>query len=199
MNDRGYLLLTDGSKEYLPEGIKVLDGFAKREDIKAVHLPNSVELIGEHCFDNCSNLETVTCDKENSRLQHIGSHGFYWCGKLLDVTFPNALTTIGDWAFCGSRIHLLDLRNTKVVYMGPCAFMHSVLQWVYLPSTLHVITENCFTCCSLLQSVETEGSIMMVEHLAFDACRSLRTAPKMYPGAKIFEMKNEVLLDLVNN
>lgn len=199
MNDRGYLLLTDGSKEYLPEGIRVLEGFRKREDIRAVHLPNSVTVIGDHCFDNCSNLETVTCDKENSRLQYIGSHGFYWCGKLMNVTFPNALTHIGDWAFCGSRIHLLDLQDTKVAYMGPCAFMHSILQRVYLPATLTVITENCFTCCSLLQSVETAGSIMLVEPLAFDACSSLRTAPKMYPGAKIFEMKNEALLDLVNN
>ena len=51
----------------------------------------------------------------------------------------------------------------------------------------------------LLQSVETEGSIMMVEPLAFDACKDLVFAPKMYPGAKIFEMKNEYLLDLVNN
>jgi len=199
MNDRGYLLLTDGSKEYLPEGIRVLEGFQKREDIKAVHLPNSVELIGEHCFDNCSNLEAVTCDAENSRLQHIGSHGFYWCGNLREVTFPKALTTIGDWAFCGTRTPQLDLRGTKVVYMGPCAFMHCILRRVYLPATLRVITENCFTCCMLLQSVETEGSILMVEPLAFDACSDLAVAPRMYPGAKIFEMKNEYLLDLVNN
>lgn len=199
MIDRGYLLLTDGSKEYFPEGIRVLEGFQKREDIKAVYLPNSVVLIGEHCFENCKNLETVTCDKENSCLQHIGSHGFYWCQNLREVTFPNALTTIGDWAFCGARMTLLDLRGTKVAYMGPCAFMHCILRWVYLPATLHVITENCFTCCMLLQSVETEGAIKMVEPLAFDACHELACAPKLYPGAKIFEMKNEELLKLVND
>ncbi|MCD8303172.1 MAG: leucine-rich repeat domain-containing protein, partial [Prevotellaceae bacterium] len=46
---------------------------------------------------------TVKYNNSTYAVTSIGSHAFYGCSGLTQVTIPNSVTSIGDWAFYGCR------------------------------------------------------------------------------------------------
>ena len=197
--ERGYIELVDGSKEIFFKGIKVLSGYEKRDDIKAVYVPNSVVVIDDRAFYGCKNLTAVYVDGEESKLRFIGHEAFYMSEKLHTFTIPKALQYIGDWAFCMAMFTEVDLSGTKVNYVGRCAFMHNhILKSVLLPCTVTSISENCFSCCAGLGCVQSKGKISAIESGAFDGCSNLVEVPKLVIGAKIVETQNRDLIRVLN-
>jgi len=64
------------------------DLFAERNDIIKVELPEGVEEIGNHAFENCTNLEEVICPKS---LKKIGRKAFADCINLKKVNYSEAV------------------------------------------------------------------------------------------------------------
>ena len=84
-----------GSEVHLtvPESIKDMpvvaisdDAFANSSTLKTVAIPDSVERIGWHAFDECSNLEKVTLGKG---IKEIDFSVFYRCNKLQYNEYEN--------------------------------------------------------------------------------------------------------------
>ena len=84
--------------------------------------PSSLQTIGEHAFQNCGGLISVTFPAD-AQLKTIGDDAFASCGDLTGVSFPEGLQTIGESAFCYcvSLSYLLFLGDTPPI-VGSYAF-----------------------------------------------------------------------------
>ena len=65
-------------------------------EIKDLIIPNSVTSIGNHAFEGCSGLTSVTIPNS---VTSIGGRAFYGCSGLTEITIPSSVTSIGDNAF----------------------------------------------------------------------------------------------------
>ena len=73
---------------------------------------NSVTSIGDHAFDKCYGLTSVTI---GNSVTSIGHEVFYDCNGLTSVTIRSSITSIGKWAFidCDSLTSIVvDANNT---------------------------------------------------------------------------------------
>ncbi len=87
--------------------------------LTSVTIPNSVTSIGNTAFYNCSGLTSVTIPNS---VTSIGNTAFYNCSRLASVTIPNSVTNIGDYAFGGcSGLTSVTIPNS-VTSIGNKAF-----------------------------------------------------------------------------
>ena len=64
--------------------------------IKELQLPESVEMLGESCFDAMLNLTNVTLP---SQLQYIPHYCFWQCRNLETIVLPDAIKALGYHSF----------------------------------------------------------------------------------------------------
>ncbi|MBU9745772.1 leucine-rich repeat protein [Lachnospiraceae bacterium ASD3451] len=93
--------------------------------------PSSLQTIGEHAFQNCGGLISVTFPAD-AQLKTIGDDAFASCAGLTSVSFPKGLQTIGKSAFAS------------------CAGLTNVS----LPESLQTIGDNAFFSCTGLEAFE---------------------------------------------
>ncbi len=137
-------------KVEIGEGIVKLD---KREfnyckNLKSIHLPDSLEEIGDSEFFGIPALEEVYFGKG---LKRIGSQAFCGC-NLKSVVFPDSLEVIGDQAFS-------NCYNLKYVKCG---------------SGLKTITGNAFEEDFNLEKVKLNEGLEKLGQGAFKECYSLK-------------------------
>lgn len=121
---QAFLLYTPrGEKKVLlQEGTKIISpgAFRGAEELLAVYLPDSVEVIGEKAFAGCGNLRSVqrsvffSPEKREDTyreagpccfpqsLKRIEKEAFAHCRNLLVDSFPEGLAFLGQEAFSGS-------------------------------------------------------------------------------------------------
>lgn len=63
---------------------------------KSVVIPDSVKVIGDWAFRNCSVLESVTM---GDNVEYIGEEAFFGCGSLETLVLPQTVEEIGNEAF----------------------------------------------------------------------------------------------------
>ena len=73
-------------------------GALSRTDINSVVIPDSVEVIGQNSFNNCSELVSVEISA-NSSLTAIGNNAFSGCSSLGSFYIPAGMTSLGDNVF----------------------------------------------------------------------------------------------------
>ncbi|MBQ8289640.1 MAG: leucine-rich repeat domain-containing protein [Clostridia bacterium] len=76
---------------------------------------NECTTIGSHAFYYCTSLESISIDL-CKKLTEIGSHAFYNCSALTSVTIPEAVVSLGNWAF--SYCSLLSRVDFNAVEMS---------------------------------------------------------------------------------
>ena len=92
-----------------------------RNFIKTVTIGDSIKVIEDNTFENCSELSSVTFGKS---VTTIGYSAFCGCISLSSIKIPNTVTKIGDYAFkdCHSLKSIVIGRN--VTSIGYKAFSH---------------------------------------------------------------------------
>ena len=92
-----------------------------RNLIKKVTIGDSIKVIEDNTFENCSELSSVTFGKS---VTTIGYSAFCGCISLSSIKIPNTVTKIGDYAFmdCHSLKSIVMGRN--VTSIGYKAFSH---------------------------------------------------------------------------
>lgn len=100
----------------------------------------------------------------------MGHHVFKNC-PLAEVTFPNSLTSIGEWAFEGTTLKTVDLSNTHITSLSTGSFYNCTqLSDVKLPKTLTDIGNNAFSC-SVIASITFPPSLQKIGDWAFQGAK----------------------------
>ncbi len=117
-----------------------------------VVIPNTVEILGNYCFDGCSNLKSVTLSKN---ISQIPNYAFQNCTSLESIEFLAGTTSLGQYAFSG------------------CTSLESVS----MKNNLSVISDYCFQGCEKLKDITLSNKITQIGSYAFNGCQALTEFP----------------------
>ena len=89
--------------------------------LKEIVLPDSLEVMGERCFAQCSSLESAVLPV---KITNIPFYAFYDCGRLKKVVFRGSIAVIAERAFweCGSLESVEIPAGASQLVIGPSAF-----------------------------------------------------------------------------
>lgn len=137
-----------------------------------VTIPKEVTVIGNHAFDSCTSIKSVTLQ---SGVTEIGMSAFLQCYNLTTVSLPNTLKYIGDSAFCSCR-QLKEISiPVGVISIGNNAFSGcSKLQSVKIADTVQSIGEGAFQYCNSLKTVSLPNGLEKIEGHVFGYCYALK-------------------------
>ena len=154
--------------------------------LESITFPEGVTSIGEHAFQYCSSLTAVHISSIKSWCNI--SFADYWANPLdyaknlylngvlvTDLTIPEEVILIKDWAFYGCRS----------------------LTAINIPESVTSIGEYAFSGCSSLTSITLLDGVTSIGDWAFSGCNSLTTIvlPKKMKniGSKAFANCGELL------
>ena len=171
----------------IPNGVTYIERRAFRgcSNLTSVTIGNSVTYIGSDAFEDCSNLTSVTISDITAwfsiSFANISSNPLYYAHHLFlngeelkDLTIPNSVTYIRDYAFSGcSNLTSVTLPNS-VTSIGGYAFMdYTNLTSVTIGNSVTSIGSKAFVACSGLTSVTIPNSVRSIGNYAFAGCSSL--------------------------
>ena len=163
---------------------------------KDVNLPASVTSIGDHAYENCGGLTSVTLP---DTVTSLGNSVFANCQQLKEVTIPGSVTKIPENAFsycerlvtitilsgvtdiekdaffCCGKLKNVALPDS-VAHIGERAFYEcKALTRIVLPKNLTRIDGNVFSFCESLTRVVLPKSLTCIEYSSFYYYDSLKT------------------------
>lgn len=102
-------------------GVKAFDG---NTELRTISFPETLKMIDNEAFKNCSNLTTVTFGAGSS-LTAIGDRSFNACAKLTDIAIPAQVATIGNYAFAASGLKTITFMGNAPTTIGTDAIPKS--------------------------------------------------------------------------
>ncbi|MCR5820123.1 MAG: leucine-rich repeat domain-containing protein [Bacteroidaceae bacterium] len=94
-------------------------------------IPESVTSIGNHAFDYCRGLTSITIPES---VTSIGVYAFYECSGLTSITIPESVTSIGISAFfCCSGLTSVTALNTTPITISSDTFSNRANATLYVP------------------------------------------------------------------
>ena len=159
--------------------------FQNCSGLTSVTIPNSVTSIADYAFQKCSGLTSVTVEITDlaawctnpvtfsipsSCTLYLSLNG----NVIQDLTIPNSVTKIGNYAFDGcSGLTSVTIPNS-VTEIGNRAFYGcSGLTSVTIPNSVTSIGYSAFAGCSGLTSVEIPDDVTCIGSGAFDSSVSI--------------------------
>lgn len=106
----------------------------------------------------------------NEKKYIINDYAFYESNKLKDITIPQIVTEIGDYAFgsCKKLQSVIFEGDSKLNKIGDYAFLNCVkLENITIPNQVTNIGEEAFKCCSNLKKIEIPQNVKTIEKSAF--------------------------------
>lgn len=152
---------------------KIVEG--SPTNITTITIPSGVTSIGRQAFGNCTALQEVIFESNNS-LINIGYAAFSSCSQLSSIEIPVSVTSIGDYAFSGcSSLESITIPS-NVSKIGARTFQNcSSLESINVPEGVTSIGDFAFSGCSSLQSINIPNSVISIGGSAFLNCTSLAT------------------------
>ena len=158
--------------------------FRQNSSIKEITLGESVKSIADGAFDSCSGLIAIRINdiaswckidfgnQYSNPLRYASK--LYLNGKLVtELTIPNTVTAIKDYAFWGCNLTSITLPES-VTSIGREAFCEcSSLTSVTLPKSVTSIGERAFHKCGKLTSVVLPENLRSIGYATFQNCSSL--------------------------
>lgn len=131
-----------------------------------------VTSIGEHAFEFCSKLTSITIP---SSVTSMGKNVFQSCISLTSVTIPSSVTSISERAFNGCKSLTSITISEGVTSIGTLAFgACTSLTSVTIPESVTYISEYAFQGCTGLTTAAIPDGATYVHFDAFYNCKSLQ-------------------------
>lgn len=156
--------------------------FASNKDFNIIHIPETVKIIEDNCFNQCSNLEEITLPNS---IHTIGKNCFKGCYKLKSIHIPDTLKSLenGAFSFC-RKLKTVTLPNSltripKLCFFG-CDNLSSLninnsfnLEGINLSDNITVLEDSCFGECNNIKTFKVPDNITYIGKGAFENCKSL--------------------------
>ncbi len=155
----------------IPDGVVVIGKQAfYYQDIQTVSMPDTVTVIDDEAFSNCSELYEINL---SSNVSRIGYAAFENCGSLEALDLPEKLTEIRGGAFAGCwNLKQVKIPNA-VSRIGSRAFRDTGIKELRIPEGITHIDSDTFASCRELKKVILPDSLRSVGSRAFENCREL--------------------------
>ena len=157
-------------------------------------LPQGVKTVKKFAFS----YSALTAVSFPDSLTTIGEYAFADCNGLKSVVIPDTVTEVGSAAFSGCvSLKNVTLPQTMTVITDYLFSDCIGLETVTIPEGVISVGEDVFSYCYNLQTVYFPGSLMSVRSGAFFCCDKL--AEVYYPGSETewshlqVDSNNEVL------
>ena len=108
-------------KLMLPNSITIIDegAFSNCTSLSTLKLPDSLTSIRRGTFEQCTSLTSLIIP---DGISEIGPTAFAGCTSLLSVTIPNSIVTIDERAFSNTRILQLYMPGVNDISIGETSF-----------------------------------------------------------------------------
>lgn len=146
--------------------------------------------IAGYAFRDCAKLVSITIPNS---VTSIGYGAFTRCTHLADITLPDSVNSLGDFAFYScERLKSIDISN-GVSGIGESTFSDCIsLEKITLPSSVTSIGKSAFYNCKSLTDVIIPKSVTDIGESTFLKCTSLEciTIPNSVKsiGDRAFEL-----------
>jgi hypothetical protein len=192
----------DGTKYKV---VKISDAaFMGNTKITSVTIPSTIQSIGQHAFDGCTKLKSVTLS-ENAKLSTIGQSAFRGCTSLKKININENVSsigqsafkgctslkeisintkTVGDYVFAGCTSLSKVTFGKKVTEIGNYAFYNTAVESITFGKKIKAIGYMAFYRCTNLKSVtiSKKAELDRIGEEAFLGCTSLK---EIYINAEI--------------
>ena len=139
--------------------------FPAKKQVESYSIPEKVEKIGKFAFE-CNQLKEVTFPE---KLISIDDYAFFMSDKLTKVDIPNNVSFIGESAFsrCSNlkEVHLSE--NLETISPGTLEYGYA-LEKVNIPSKVTSIGDNAFRYCRVMNSLTLPESLEEIGAEAFN-------------------------------
>lgn len=130
--------------------------FSSCTDLVSISIPNTIEKVPAHCFENCTSLTTIGINAKSPVVGEIGDHAFAGCTSLKSV---GSFTKVMDDKDKTKIKEVKDITDTlNVKYLGAYAFEGCTrLEKIVLPRSVSKIGTYAFSGCNALVDVLIEN------------------------------------------
>lgn len=137
--------------------------------IKSITLPSTLYGLAEGAFYKASNLKTLVFNGMTSTS--LQKEVFRGCVSLENITLPNNITTIKDYAFagCTKLATLPTTSNLSEICEGAFYFCTSLTS-ISIPNSVTTIGDSAFKNCSNLTSVTLSDNLTSIGTSVFYGC-----------------------------
>lgn len=160
----------------LPDRITTIGDNALRDlPIRSVRLPLGLRHIGNHAFENCSELELIELP---DTLESIGDYAFNKCRNITTIALPNSVRAIGNHAFSRS-VKQLRFPETMTSIPSKCFrdlsgdYQDDPLETVTISNCAREVGDDAFYECINLTHVNIPETVKRIGERAFYNCKSL--------------------------
>ena len=146
--------------------LQYIEGFSfANTSLIELIFPESLLELCQSSFESCMKLESV--DLSQTAIFEIGHSAFYNCNNLQKVIFPHSLKTIGQKAFCSTKLSNISIPNS-LKKIESYAFMNTSLTSIDLSLT-HIlrIPSHCFARTLNLTKIILNDEILSFGSFAF--------------------------------
>lgn len=139
--------------------------------LKSCQIHPDTKVIAGHAFDGYITLTDISIP---DGLTAIGDYAFYKCKELPSITIPDGVTYIGNYAFHNCE-KLVNVRiPNSVTYIGDYAFAHCYgFTHVTVPDSVTYLGRGAFHFCKKLVGITLSENITSIGENTFCDCASL--------------------------
>ena len=130
-------------------------------------IPATILTTGTNIFQGCG----FTTYAWPSALKTINDYTFQGCTKLASITNVLAVTNIGNFAFSGSKISNITLRD--ILTIGKYAFQGCAFTTWTWPAAVKMLEEGVFQGCVSLTTQNISSGVTTIGPSAFSGCSRL--------------------------
>jgi hypothetical protein len=160
------------------------EAFSHSEQLRAVTVPASVEILGNRCFDHCPNLVRVAFEAK-SKLRKIGEQAFAFSG-VQRFKITASVNEIDGSAFVGCQLEAVSidqgnrsfiLRETTLLTSDGTEIVRSfgIRRKIVVPREVEILQKSCFELLHTLTEVKFESGskLRKIGRSAVAGCDSL--------------------------